>query len=211
MYVKSVMIPKNKCFNINKGESVQSALAVLETNSLDGIPVLDGEYYLGILTRYNVYQNYFDSGQAKEDYLLQTKVEDIATLQEKFIEHDEIFERTLVELKELPIIAVVDEERHFLGLVTRFDVMNQFQSAFGMQQNGVRITFTSVETEGRIARLSEIIKQFHESVISLVTFDDSDKLLRRIVLKIEKKDNIEKFTQKLERSGFRILHINEDE
>jgi hypothetical protein len=69
--------------------------------------------------------------------------------------------------------------------------------------------FPSLE-EGRIARLSEIAHQFHEHIISLVTFDETDKLVRRIVMKIEKKDNIDRFTKKLEEHGFRILSIQED-
>ncbi|MEI5907159.1 CBS domain-containing protein [Bacillus spongiae] len=211
MYVKSVMIPKHKCHYINKGENVKEALEILEAHEVDAIPVLDGNKYVGVVTRPNIYQSYFESEQGKEDYLVQTKVEEITINEQKYIGYDEIFERTLVELKNIPILTVVDQDHEFLGLVTRSDVMDQFQSAFGMQRKGIRITFTSVETEGRISRLAEIIKQFHESVISLVTFDESDKLLRRIVLKIEKKDNIDKFLQKLERSGFRILHIKEDE
>jgi len=84
------------------------------------------------------------------------------------------------------------------------------QSAFGMQQSGFRITFTSVESEGRIGRLGEIIEKYKESVVSLVTFDETDKVVRRIVLKVKKKNNIDKFTKELEKSDFRILDITED-
>jgi signal-transduction protein with cAMP-binding, CBS, and nucleotidyltransferase domain len=108
------------------------------------------------------------------------------------------------------LLAVVSSERKFLGVVTRSDVLSTFQSAFGVNRPGVRIAFTSVETEGRIARLSEIAHHFHEHIISLVTFDETDKLVRRIVMKVEKKDNIDRFTKKLEEQGFRILSIQED-
>jgi CBS domain-containing protein len=134
---------------------------------------------------------------------------DVVTREEIYLSIDDVFEDSLLQLNDFPIIAVVEENR-FLGLVTRFDIMDQFRSAFGMDRPGVRITFTSVETEGRIARVGDIIQKFHESVISLVTFDESDKLLRRIVLKIEKRDNIQKFLKELDRSGFRVLHMEED-
>jgi CBS-domain-containing membrane protein len=110
----------------------------------------------------------------------------------------------------MPIIAVVDDHLNYLGVVTRSDVLEQFQSAFGLNRPGVRIAFTSVETEGRIARLAEIAKHYHEKIISLATFDESDKLVRRIVMKIEKNNNIEKFVKKLESAGFRVLDIFED-
>jgi len=183
----------------------------LEKNQIDGLPILNGEKYAGVVTRYNIYESYFQSDKQKDVYLTSTFVKDIATHQDKFLEGGELFERTLLDLKDFPLLAVVDANRNFLGVITRSDVISSFESAFGVNRPGVRIAFTSVETEGRIARLSEIAHQFHEHIISLVTFDETDKLVRRIVMKIEKKNNIDRFTKKLEEHGFRILSIQEDQ
>ncbi|MGM0845993.1 MAG: CBS domain-containing protein [Bacillota bacterium] len=210
MFVKSAMIPKHKCYVVQENDSAEKVLEVLEHHQIDGVPVLSGDNYVGMVTRYSIYQNFFFSEKLKTDYLKDTPVKDIVTHQDQYLVGDEVFEKTLLELKDFPILSVVDEQKRFQGLVTRYDILEQFQSAFGMNREGVRIAFTSVETEGRIARLGDIIQQYHESVISLVTFDATDKLLRRIVLKIEKKDNIEKFIKKLEKSGFRILDIYEE-
>ncbi|MFD2445886.1 CBS domain-containing protein [Bacillus sp. CGMCC 1.16607] len=209
MFVKSIMLPKHYCATIQENESVKSALSKLEERSIDGLPVLNGEQYAGVITRFGIYEKFFTSGQTKGDFLETTLVKDIAKNQDKYLEGNEIFERTLVDLKDFPLLAVVGENNKFLGIVTRFDVLEQFQSAFGMNRPGVRIAFTSVETEGRIARLAEIAHHFHEHIISLVTFDETDKLVRRIVMKVEKKDNLDKFVKKLEESGFRILNIDE--
>ncbi|HAQ08674.1 MAG TPA: hypothetical protein DCR24_14610, partial [Bacillus bacterium] len=165
--------------------------------------------YEGVVTRHGIYAGFFAAGKSKEEFLQKTSAKDIATFKDDFLQGGEIFETTLVKLKDFPLLAVVDDNRKFLGGVTRYDVIEQFQSAFGMHREGVRIAFTSVETEGRIARLADIAHQFHEHIISLVTFDETDKLVRRIVMKVEKKDNIEKFIKKLEESGFRILDIHE--
>jgi CBS domain-containing protein len=209
MFVKSIMLPKHYCVTIQADEPLKNALAKLEERSIDGLPVLNGEQYAGVVTRFGIYENYFKSNESKEEYLEKTLVSDIAKNQDKYLEGSEMFENTLVDLKDFPLLAVVGANMKFLGIVTRFDVIEQFQSAFGMNRPGIRIAFTSVETEGRIARLSEIAHQFHEHIISLVTFDETDKLVRRIVMKIEKKDNVDKFIKKLEESGFRILNINE--
>ncbi|MFD2679540.1 CBS domain-containing protein [Bacillus seohaeanensis] len=211
MFVKSAMIPKHKCYTVSENDTIEKVLEMLEKHQIDGVPILSGDKYVGVATRYNIYQGFFQSTLEKEVYLKETKVIDIAANKEKVLTGDDIFENTLVDLQDFPILSVVDENKNFMGLITRFDILDQFKSAFGLQQKGVRIAFTSVETEGRIARLGDIIQQYSESVISLVTFDASDKLLRRIVLKIEKKGNLDKFLKKLEKSGFRILHIQEDE
>ena len=210
MFVKSIMIPRNNCYVVQHDRSLREALQLLETNKIDALPVLKGDQYVGILTRYQLYKSFFESELEKEQFLNEVKSGDIVTHKDEFLSGDEIFERTLIALKDFPLLAVCDEDKRLLGIVTRFDVLEQFQSAFGMKKSGVRIAFTSVETEGQIARLSEIAHQFHESIISLVTFDETDKLVRRIVLKIEKKDNIHEFIQQLEQAGFRILDIVED-
>jgi CBS-domain-containing membrane protein len=205
------MIPKHECFTAQENTTLKEALESIEKHQIDGLPVLNGEKYIGVATRYSIYESYFHSDIQKDEFLTSTFVKDIATHQDKFLEGGELFEKTLLDLKDFPLLAVVDSNENFLGVVTRSDVISSFESAFGVNRPGVRIAFTSVETEGRIARLSEIAHQFHEHIISLVTFDETDKLVRRIVMKIEKKDNIDKFTKKLEEHGFRILSIEEDQ
>jgi CBS domain-containing protein len=211
MFVKNIMIPKHECFTAQEDTTLKDALERLERHHIDGLPVLNGDQYVGVVTRYTIYQSFFNSDKQKDEYLSATTVKEIATHNGKYLEGGELFEKTLLDLKDFPLLAVVDTNKNFLGVVTRSDVISSFESAFGVNRPGVRIAFTSVETEGRIARLSEIAHQFHEHIISLVTFDETDKLVRRIVMKIEKKDNIDKFTKKLEEHGFRILSIAEDE
>ncbi|WP_066385105.1 CBS domain-containing protein [Neobacillus mesonae] len=209
MFVKHIMIPKYECITAQENDTLKAALDKLEQHQIDGLPVLQGERYLGVVTRYGIFQNFFNSNKQKEDYLTTTFMKDIATHHDQYLIGTELFERTMLDLKDFPLLAVVDENHVFQGVVTRSDVLGSFESAFGVNRPGVRIAFTSVETEGRIARLSEIAHHFHEHIISLVTFDETDKLVRRIVMKIEKKDNIDKFVKKLEEHGFRILSIQE--
>ncbi|WP_409301432.1 CBS domain-containing protein [Peribacillus sp. SCS-155] len=210
MFVKSIMIPKYSCFTVQKEDSLATALSKLEKHQVDGLPVLDGEKYAGVVTRYGIYKHFFDTAADRDEYLQSTRASDIATHQDDVLVGDEIFEKTLINLKDFPILAVVDDDGKFLGIVSRSDVVETFQSAFGVNRPGVRIAFTSVETEGRIARLSEIAHHYHEHIISLVTFDETDKLVRRIVMKVEKKPNLDKFLKKLENAGFRILSLTED-
>lgn len=210
MFVKNIMIPKHHCVTLQQDVILKDALEQLEKHEIDGVPVLQGDQYLGVVTRYNIYESCFHSSKEKEEYITKTSVFDIITHQEKYLQGDEVFEKTLLDIKDFPLLAVVDSNRKFLGAVTRSDILGTFESAFGVSRPGVRIAFTSVETEGRIARLSEIAHHFHEHIISLVTFDETDKLVRRMVMKVEKNNNTDKFIKKLEEHGFRILSIQED-
>ncbi|WP_042457952.1 CBS domain-containing protein [Neobacillus dielmonensis] len=209
MFVKNMMIPKHECITVQADATVKETLEKLEEHKIDGVPVLKGNQYVGVATRYNIYKKFFQLNKSREEYVNTTLVEEVISHADKFLQGAELFEKTLLDLKDFPLLAVVDDNRSFMGVVTRSDVLGAFESAFGVNRPGIRIAFTSVETEGRIARLSEIAHQFHEHIISFVTFDETDKLVRRIVMKIEKKNNIDKFVKKLEEHGFRILSIQE--
>ncbi|WP_462412061.1 CBS domain-containing protein [Neobacillus sp. Marseille-QA0830] len=210
MFVKNMMIPKHECITVQVDATVKETLEKLEEHQIDGVPVLQGNQYVGVATRYNIYEKFFQINKPKEEYVNSTLVKEVVSHRDMFLQGAELFERTLLDLKDFPLLAVVDDNQSFLGVVTRSDVLGAFESAFGVNRPGIRIAFTSVETEGRIARLSEIAHHFHVHIISFVTFDETDRLVRRIVMKIEKKNNVDKFLKKLEEHGFRILSIQED-
>ena len=97
------MIPKHECFTVQEDVTLKDALDMLEKHQIDGLPVLRGEVYLGVVTRYNIYESYFLSNKDKEEYLNSTFVKDALSYQGKFLQGGEIFEKTLIDLKRLPI------------------------------------------------------------------------------------------------------------
>lgn len=209
MFVKGIMKPLHQSITTNLESTIGDTLDKLNENDIQSMPVLDGNKFVGMISKQIIYKHFFKGDYTKDTYLKDHFVKEFVEEIGLSITMEDVFEKTLPMFKGFPILAVVDKEQKFLGLVTRDDVLDQFESAFGTRRKGVRIAFTSTEATGRIARLGEILEQYHENVISLATFDETDKLTRRIVLKLEEKDNIDKFTKKLERSGFRIIDIKE--
>lgn len=200
----------HQCWTASMETPLKDVISKLNQHDIQGMPVVVEGIFKGMVSKELIYKSFFESSLTKETFLEQHKVGDVMAHEDLYITESDVFEQTLTTFKGFPIVAVIGPNSKFLGIVTRYDILEQFESAFGMKKKGVRIAFTSEESEGRIARLAEIVKQYHENIISLATFDETAKLARRIVLKIEKKDNIDKFAKKLERSGFRILDIKED-
>lgn len=209
MFVKSLMIPKEKCLTVNVNASLMEALQQLDEKEIDALPIIENGMYKGMFNKYLLYKAYFYSDVEREIFLNETTVMDVVTREDTFVQLEDVFESALVKLYDFPIIAVLDEGK-FLGIVTRYDTITQFRSAFGMNSKGTRITFTSVESEGRILKVSDILHKYHTPVISLVTFDETDKLARRIVLKIDNDQKLDKIIADFEKSGFRVLHIFKD-
>ncbi|WP_243646749.1 CBS domain-containing protein [Melghiribacillus thermohalophilus] len=204
------MKPVHQCIKAQSTDSLNDVLRRLKDHDITGVPVLDGKKFSGMISEQMIYKAYFEhSGRGKDEFLQYTKAKDILDHKDLFIKDDEVFEKTLTSFKGFPILAVIDDQHYLKGIVTRSDVLEQFESAFGLHKKGVRIAFTSTESEGRIARMAELLKHYHENVISIATFDETDKLARRIVLKIDKKDNVDQFIKRLEKAGFRILSVKE--
>ncbi|MDO6655346.1 CBS domain-containing protein [Anaerobacillus sp. 1_MG-2023] len=210
MYVRSAMKPIRETVYVNHDTKLDETLKLLKDREIDGVPVIQGTKYVGIVTFNRIYKAFFKSDATdKEMFLRETNAGDIAFQKNVTVNQEEVFENTLLLAKNAPLVAVVDQKEDFIGIITRSDILDQFQSAFGMRKPGIRIAFASSETEGRIARLAKIAKSFHENIISLSTFDESNQNVRRIVMKIEKKENIDQFIAKLEQNGFKVLDIKE--
>jgi CBS domain-containing protein len=213
MFVSNIMKSKHQCVTVLKDDKLVDALQLLTKHDIQSMPVLQDNKFIGMISKQIIYEAYFTSDEqlAKSDFLHSKKVGDVAKFNDLYITKEEVFERTLTKFKDFPILAVVDEHKNFLGIIARYEVLEQFESAFGLNKPGVRIAFTSVEEEGRISKLADIIKSLHNNIIAIATFDETDKLVRRIVIKIEKNENVDRLMTKLEKSGFRILNITEME
>jgi len=211
MFTKSVMIPKHKMFYVEEDVSVRETLRKLEENKIDGMPVLSGDRYVGLITKHAIFESAFHSDLSKETFMDTVKVGTIVIKKDNTTDENDVFEDTLLKVKDVPLVPVIDEKGICLGIVTRYDVLEQFQSLFGMNKKGVRVALSSVETEGRIHRLAEITKQYQQNIITLATFDDSDKLVRRIVVKVEGDNNTERYIQRLEKNGFKVLSVKKSD
>ncbi|WP_206165486.1 CBS domain-containing protein [Mammaliicoccus sciuri] len=212
MYLTNIMIPKEKCYIANPKDTIHSALDKLEHHGIDGLPVVAEGKYIGMITRHSIFRHYFFKKEnvSRDEFIESTKIEEILTLDLHSLNANQVVEESLLNLQDFPILAVVNDEKDFLGIVTRYDVMEQFKSAFGMKQKGIRIAITSVEAEGRIKRLSSIIAKFKLNTISFVTFDETDKMYRRMIIKVEKTNNLDKFIKYLGKNGFKVLDVSEE-
>lgn len=210
MFVRSAMKTLRETVYVSYGTSLEETLEILKKNQIDGAPVIQDGKYEGIVTFNRIYKSFFKSEITdKAQFLKETKAGEIAYQKDVTVDKEAVFENTLLLVNDAPLVAVVDDKGDCTGIITRSDILDQFQSAFGMRKPGVRIAFASSETEGRIARLAKIAKSFHENIISLSTFDETNQNVRRIVMKIEKKENIDQFIAKLEQNGFKVLDIKE--
>ncbi|GGM22684.1 hypothetical protein GCM10011351_05660 [Paraliobacillus quinghaiensis] len=208
MFVRSTMKPVYQCFVASTEQTVKKALELMNEKDIQAMPVINKQgIFCGMVSKQGIYKASFYEDKEQSKFLEDTTVKEIMTHEDLYITEDDVFENTLKSFKAFPILAVVNQDKKFIGIVSRFDVIEQFESTFGKKKTGLRISFTSEESSGRFARLADIMKHLHVNIISITTFDETDKLARRIVLKVDEGVNVDKLKRKLERAGFRVLDI----
>ena len=210
MLAKHRMLQNHQVITIQSNDTIECAINLLLENQIDSVPVLSGNKYVGMISQAEIFRRCFFSELRKEEYVKNLKVGEIATHQTICVKTDEPYEDTMNSLKKYPSIAVVDDERNFVGLVIRYDVIEIFQEVLGKDCRGIRISMTSMEKEGQLAKLLDYLHHFRINIISLVTFDSKDHLLRRIVLKIDDNKNFDKILRKFEELGLRIVSVTNE-
>ena len=54
MFVKNIMIAKHECFTAQADVTLRDTLELLEKHQIDGVPILKGDKYVGVATRFSI-------------------------------------------------------------------------------------------------------------------------------------------------------------
>ena len=102
MYVRNHMLSKDKLVTVQLRENVKSALDKIIEGDFLSLPVLDGDEFKGIIMKEAIYRTYFEGNyEDKEQFLLNTTVEELYNDEYKSIKEYELIENASYLLKEL--------------------------------------------------------------------------------------------------------------
>lgn len=208
MYVRNHMLKKDKLTTVSLKESIGDVLKKIAGGDFLSLPVVEGDKFHGLIMKETIYRNYFElDNKDKDEYLSNTKVEDIYKFQYKSInDADKIDEATYL-LKEFrtPFLPVLDSKEKFVGILTHFSIFNAFSEVFGIDK-GTRIVVTMFDLPGQIARLTEIIRKEDINIINLAVVDAKVMDIMKVVLRLDTEDSDE-LIEKIQLAGFKIGEI----
>ena len=119
-------------------------------------------------------------------------------------------------IKELPYIAVLDENNYFYGILTHSTLLNILAQSWNVKQGSYVLTIASVGQQGDLAAISKIIAKY-SSIASCITLDvDSEEFVRRTLITLPAGTTAETCTaivEHLERKNFKVVELEnlEDE
>jgi acetoin utilization protein AcuB len=105
----------------------------------------------------------------------------------------------------LQIVAVVNEEQQYAGVITVQDIMTSFAQTASVQMQGAILVLSMDLVDYSLAEISRYIEENNAKVISSTMIEDSmDKGKIKLTLKINQLD-LSRIVATLERFGYRVI------
>lgn len=205
MLVKALMLHKEELITATPEDSLKTALDRINERSFLSIPVVDGRKFAGVISRERIFEEYFEIGGNREDYLNNTKIRKIIRADIPSIRPQDEIEKAAQALINygIPFVAVINDIDEFEGIITHYTIFKEFLSILGMDR-GKRLSVIAYDIPGQIAKLSEIIARHGGDIISFVVLDPKIKTeVKEIVVRI-KADNYSEIVNSVSKAGFRV-------
>lgn len=205
MFVKNLMLPKDKLITISPRETIKRALDMIEENNFLSIPVAEGDKFYGSISKDRIYAFYYEKCIDRECLLSDFTVENVMRTDVPAIHPIEQIEKAahFLEVKNIAFVAVVDEHDSFKGIVTHHAIFHEFTELFGLNK-GRRLSVIAYDIPGQISKLTKIIAENNGDIISFVVVDPKSVTeVKEIVVRI-RTENFQGILEKVKDAGFKI-------
>lgn len=207
MLVKHIMIPRNQLTEVALQDTVGETLALIDSHNLLSLPVVDGDDFVGIISKKYIFEQYFNEDGDKEAFLKRPIADFMKTKIQYVGEGDLVEIPANILLKEnLQFIPVVGEKGKFSGIVTHKAIFKTFTKILGFGHT--RIAVTTHDTKGKLAKLADIITKQGGNIISIAEIDVEVMNLREIILRVDIEDP-KKLITTLGTHGFAVRHVHD--
>lgn len=204
MLIKSLCIPKKNLTTVNEDVTIQEALDILEKSGFRCVPILDesGKIFRGNIYKMHIYRHKANGGD------MNLPVTHLLKNATKYIHLNDSFFNIFFTIKELPYIAVLDEENHFYGILTHSSLLSMLQQSWSINNGSFVLTIATVGQKGDLANISKIINKY-ASISSCITLDvEREDLIRRLIFTLESgvsEETVDQIAAALDKKGFRVI------
>ncbi|WP_195701311.1 cyclic di-AMP binding protein CbpA [Companilactobacillus futsaii] len=208
MLVKSLVLKKDKLTTVKETVTLEEALKILEDSGFRCVPILDesGQIFRGNIYKMHIYRHKSRGGDMN---LPVTTLMKNAT---KTISVDSPFFKVFFNIKDLPYIAVLDENNLFYGILTHSRLLSMLSDAWNLDLSSYVLTVSSSGDRGDLEKMSKIFAKY-VSVAACMTLDaKSNEVVRRTLFTLPSGTDIEtlkEIIKRLEKKSFVVSEIDD--
>lgn len=166
MLIKSLVYKKDYLTTVNEKATLAEALQILEDSGYRCVPILDdsGKLFRGNIYKMHIYRHKSQGGDMNlpVTYLLKNAT--------KTIKVNSPFFQVFFNIKDLPYIAVLDEQDYFYGILTHSKLLGMLSDAWNIKNSSFVLTVLSDNERGNLVKMAKIISKY-TNIASCLTLD----------------------------------------
>lgn len=208
MLLKSVVIKKKNLTTVSESCTLEEALNILEDSGYRCVPILDESknIFRGNIYKMHIYRHKANGGD------MNLPVTCLLKNATKFIFINTSFFKVFFTIKELPYIAVLDENNYFYGILTHSTLLNILAQSWNIERGSYVLTIATMGKKGDLATITKVIAK-HSSIASCITLDiGEDEFIRRTLITLPAEATEEVcalIVENLERKNLKVVEIED--
>ncbi|MDF7639482.1 cyclic di-AMP binding protein CbpA [Lactobacillus sp. ESL0791] len=212
MLIKSSVIKKDYLTTVNEHVTLEEALKILEDSGFRCVPILDdtGTIFRGNIYKMHIYRHKSQGGDMSlpVTYLLKNAT--------KTIKVNSPFFKVFFTIKDLPYIAVLDEDNKFYGILTHSKLLDMLSDAWNVKNGSYVLTVLTDDSRGNLVKMSKIITKYC-NIAGTMTLDASagqlgGNFVRRILFTLPagvSEETLKEIVSKLDHKGYVVSEIED--
>lgn len=208
MIFSSLIKRKDTLTTLPETATLEEALAVLENTGYRCVPVLDqsGRIFRGNIYKMHLYRHKSRHGDMS---LPVTALLKNAT---KFVFTNSAFFSVFFAIRDLPYIAVLDENNQFYGILTHNSLLRVLAEGWNVNNGSYVLTVVAPDERGALMNATKEITRYSQ-IVNVLSFDpEQDSSLKRILFTLPAdvdKARMEKIVKRLSKKGFSVPEIED--
>lgn len=205
MIFDSLIKRKDTLTTLHEDASLQEALDTLESSGYRCVPVLDqtGTIFRGNIYKMHLYRHKSRGGD------MSLPVTTLLKNSTKFISINAAFYNVFFTIRDLPYIAVLDNDNHFYGIITHNGLLKLLTEAWNVKNGSCVITVNIKDERGDLVRAAKEVSRFCP-IVNVISLDPSEiegKLILFTLPKDITPDRVDRLVKRLNRKGFTVSHV----
>lgn len=207
MIFSSLIKTKDKLTTLPETATLEEALSVLEDTGFRCVPVLDksGRIFRGNIYKMHLYRHKSRNGD------MSLPVTSLLKNATKFVSINSAFFSVFFAMRDLPYIAILNEENQFYGILTHNSMLRMLAEGWNVNNGSYVLTVTTPDERGSLMTATKEITRYCQ-IVNVLSFDPEHTSLKQVLFTLPADvdhDKMVKVVRRLQKKGFQVSEIED--
>lgn len=207
MIFSSLIKKKGTLTTLPETATLAEALTVLENTGYRCVPVLDesGKIFRGNIYKMHLYRHKSRNGDMN---LPVTALLKNAT---KFVSIKSAFFSVFFAIRDLPYIAILDENNQFYGILTHNSLLRVLAEGWNVNNGSYVLTVVAPDERGALMTATKEITRYCQ-IVNVLSFDPQHSAVKQILFTLPadvSHEKMEKVVKRLTKKGFEVPEVED--